>query len=78
MVVAVLGDWGWKAWLTQLQAAALIEQGHVRVQKEVITDPAYLIPRNLEDYVTWVDGSKIKKATLEYKGQLDDFDLLQA
>ncbi|KAJ5591645.1 U3 small nucleolar ribonucleoprotein subunit [Penicillium hispanicum] len=59
-------------------AASLIEQGHVRVQKEVVTDPAYLIPRNLEDYVTWVDGSKIKMATKEYSGQRDDFDLLQA
>jgi U3 small nucleolar ribonucleoprotein protein IMP3 len=30
-----------------------------------------------EDYVTWVDGSKIKRAIKKYNDQLDDFDLLQ-
>jgi len=41
-------------------AAMLIEQGHVRVGPEVVTDPAYLVTRNMEDFVTWVDSSKIK------------------
>ena len=76
-----------------------VEQGHVRVGPEVITDPAYLVPRyisqarvtyirNLEDFVTWVDSSKIKRNIMKYsdkvpfllhkftKYQLDDFDLL--
>lgn len=39
-------------------AVKFIEQGHVRVGPNVITDPAYLITRNLEDYLTWVDNSK--------------------
>lgn len=32
--------------------------------------------RNLEDFVTWVDSSKIKRNVLKYRDKLDDFDLL--
>ncbi|KAI9797633.1 MAG: Small subunit (SSU) processome component [Sarcosagium campestre] len=53
-----------------------IEQGHVRVGPEVVTDPAYLVTRNIEDFVTWVDSSKIKRNVLRYRDKLDDFDLL--
>ncbi|KAH9845924.1 u3 small nucleolar ribonucleoprotein imp3 [Teratosphaeria destructans] len=35
-------------------ANKFIEQGHVRVGTEVITDPAFLVTRNMEDYTTWV------------------------
>ncbi|OAD59216.1 U3 small nucleolar ribonucleoprotein IMP3, partial [Eufriesea mexicana] len=47
-------------------ATQLIEQGHVRVGTEVVKDPAFLVTRNLEDFVTWVDTSAIKKHVLEY------------
>ncbi|BDD63123.1 Small subunit (SSU) processome component [Monascus purpureus] len=57
-------------------ATTFVEQGHVRVGPEVITDPAYLVPRNMEDYVTWVDSSKIKRNIMRYRDKLDDFDLL--
>ncbi|KAK9472599.1 uncharacterized protein V1510DRAFT_365515 [Dipodascopsis tothii] len=57
-------------------AVKLIEQGHVRVGPDVITDPAYLVTRNMEDYLTWVDSSKIKTSILRYRNELDDFDLL--
>ncbi|EEP75978.1 U3 small nucleolar ribonucleoprotein protein IMP3 [Uncinocarpus reesii 1704] len=57
-------------------AVKFIEQGHVRVGTEVVTDPAFLVTRNLEDYVTWVDSSKIKRNILQYREKLDDFDLL--
>lgn len=57
-------------------ATRYIEQGHVRVGPEVVTDPAYLVTRNLEDFVTWVDGSKIKKNIMVYRNEVDDFDLL--
>lgn len=56
-------------------ANTFIEQGHVRVGPNVITDPAYLVTRNLEDYLTWVDSSKIKRNVLKYKNKIDDFDL---
>lgn len=26
-----------------------------------VTDPAFLVTRNMEDFVTWVDTSKIKR-----------------
>jgi U3 small nucleolar ribonucleoprotein protein IMP3 len=59
-----------------IQAAVkLIEQGHVRVGTDVITDPAYLVTRNMEDFVTWVDSSKIKRNIMKYRDKLDDFEL---
>ncbi|KAK4882127.1 hypothetical protein RN001_005446 [Aquatica leii] len=56
-------------------AVKLIEQGHVRIGPELVTDPALLVTRTLEDFVTWVDTSKIRKHVLEYNGLRDDFDL---
>lgn len=32
--------------------------------------------RNMEDFVTWVDSSKIKRNIMKYRDKLDDFDLL--
>lgn len=63
-------------WLICVQAVKFIEQGHVRVGPEVVTDPAFLVTRNMEDFVTWVDSSKVKKNILKYRDKLDDFDLL--
>ncbi|KAI9738805.1 MAG: Small subunit (SSU) processome component [Cirrosporium novae-zelandiae] len=57
-------------------AIKFIEQGHVRVGPEVVTDPAFLVTRNMEDFVTWVDSSKIKRNILKYRDNLDDFELL--
>ena len=60
-----------------VQAAnKIIEQGHVRVGTETVTDTAFLVTKGMEDFVTWVDGSKIKRAVLQYREKLDDFDLL--
>ena len=58
------------------EAATFIEQGQVRVGPSVITDPAFIVPRTFEDYVTWVDSSKIKRTIMRYNDKLDDFDLL--
>ncbi|KAK7952188.1 uncharacterized protein PG986_007916 [Apiospora aurea] len=57
-------------------AIKLIEQGHVRVGTEVVTDPAYLVNRSMEDFITWAEGSKIKRHVMKYKDRLDDFELL--
>jgi len=57
-------------------AIKFVEQGHVRVGTEVVTDPAFLVTRNMEDFVTWVDSSKIKRNILKYHNKVDDFDLL--
>jgi U3 small nucleolar ribonucleoprotein protein IMP3 len=59
------------------EAITFIEQGHVRVGPEVVTDPAFLVTRSLEDFVTWVDSSKIKATIQKYNDKLDDYDLLQ-
>lgn len=56
-------------------ATKLIQQGHVRVGPDVVKDPAYLVSRTLEDFVTWVDSSAIKRHVLEYNNERDDFDL---
>jgi len=60
-----------------LQAATkIIEQGHVRVGTDTISDPAFLITRSMEDFITWAQGSKIKKNIMKYRGQMDDFEIL--
>lgn len=61
---------------TVKEAVTLIEQGHVRVGPDMVTDPTYLISRVMEDYITWVDTSKIKRTIMKYNDKLDDFDLL--
>lgn len=57
-------------------ATKMIEQGHVRVGVETVTDPAYLVTKATEDFVTWSVGSKIKRNIMKYRDQLDDFELL--
>lgn len=58
---------------TIANASKLVEHGHVRVGPEVIKDPAFLVNRTLEDFVTWVEGSAIQKHVLEYNDMRDDF-----
>jgi len=58
------------------EAVTYIEQGHVRVGPEVVTDPAFLVTRNMEDFITWVNSSKIKKKVMEYNDALDDYDAM--
>jgi|EP00979_Chaetoceros_neogracilis_P018416 U3 small nucleolar ribonucleoprotein protein IMP3 len=57
-------------------AVSFVEQGQVRVGPNVVTDPAFLVTRNMEDFVTWVDSSKVRKTVQRYNDKLDDFDLL--
>lgn len=61
---------------TLREAVTLIEQGHIRVGPETVTDPAYLVTRQFEDLVTWVDTSKVRRHVLRYNDRLDDYDLL--
>lgn len=58
------------------EAITYIEQGHVRVGPQVITDPAFLVTRAMEDLVTWTSNSAIKRKVMKYNDKLDDFDLL--
>ena len=43
-----------------------------------MTDPAFHVTRNMEDFITWVDSSKIRRTIAKYNDKLDDFDLLGA
>ncbi|CEH17612.1 alpha-l rna-binding motif-containing protein [Ceraceosorus bombacis] len=61
---------------TVKQAVEHVEKGQVRVGTDVITDPAFAVTRNLEDFVSWVDQSAVKRTIKKYSGELDDFDLL--
>jgi U3 small nucleolar ribonucleoprotein protein IMP3 len=61
---------------TMKEAVALVEQGHIRVGPHSVTDPAYLVSRTMEDHVTWVDTSRIKRTIMKYNDKLDDYDLL--
>jgi U3 small nucleolar ribonucleoprotein protein IMP3 len=47
-----------------------VEQGHIRVGPDTITDPAYLVTRNMEDYVTWVDTSKLRRTVMSYNDEV--------
>lgn len=58
------------------EAVTLIEQGHIRIGPTRIKDPAMLITRSMEDFITWVDTSKIKRKVSQYNDNLDDYDLL--
>ena len=58
------------------EAVTYIEQGHIRVGPDTITDPAFLVTRNMEDFVTWVDSSKIKRKVDAYNEKLDDYDAM--
>ncbi|XP_020592203.1 U3 small nucleolar ribonucleoprotein protein IMP3 [Phalaenopsis equestris] len=60
------------------EAVTYIEQGHIRVGPDTVKDPAYLVTRNMEDFITWVDSSKIKRKVMEYNDRLDDYDALNA
>ena len=55
---------------TLREALTLIEGGHVRVGPEVVKDGAFLVTRSLEDFVTWVDSSKIKRQVMRYNNKV--------
>lgn len=61
---------------TPKMAITFIEQGQVRIGPNVVTDPAFLVTRGMEDFVTWVDGSKVRRTVQKYNDKLDDFDMM--
>ena len=61
---------------TPKMAITFIEQGQVRIGPNVVTDAAFLVTRGMEDFVTWVDGGKVKRAVERYNDKLDDFDMM--
>ncbi|KAI4312247.1 hypothetical protein MLD38_037080 [Melastoma candidum] len=59
------------------EAVIYIEQGHIRVGQETVTDPVFLATWNNEEFVTWVDSSKIKTKVIQYNDKLDNYDMMQ-
>jgi U3 small nucleolar ribonucleoprotein protein IMP3 len=48
----------------------------IRVGTSVVTNPSLLLTRQMEDYITWSDNSKIKRKVQAFNDELDDYDLL--
>lgn len=61
---------------TLKESATLIEQGHIRIGPETVTDPALLVTRGAEELIQWADRSKIRRKIAKYNNALDDYDLL--
>ncbi|ADM11585.1 U3 small nucleolar ribonucleoprotein protein IMP3 [Encephalitozoon intestinalis ATCC 50506] len=55
-------------------ATRFVEHGHVRLGSKVVYDPSTIISKAMEDFVSWVDESKIKKKIDEFNGVADDFN----
>jgi U3 small nucleolar ribonucleoprotein protein IMP3 len=62
---------------TTKDAVTYIEQGHIKVGVDTVTDPAFHVSRHMEDHVTWVRSSKIAKSIKDYKEERDDFELFE-
>lgn len=61
---------------TLQEAVTLLEQRHIRIGPSIVTDEALLVTRQMEDYITWADSSKIKRKIARYNDEVDDFELL--
>ena len=57
------------------EAVKFIQQGHVAVGPSVITDPATLVTREMEDHIKWSEGSKIKRKLLSFGEGVDDYEM---
>lgn len=56
-------------------AVKLVEQGHVSIGPDVVSNPSTHITREMEDNIKWSVGSKVKRHTMQFQQQLDDFEL---
>lgn len=54
----------------------LVEQGHIRIGPNTITNPAFHVSREMEDYITWTQGSKIKSIMQRFNNEYDDFEFM--
>ncbi len=53
-----------------LPLASLTGDSDVRVGPDVMCDPAFLVTRNMEDFITWTDTSKIRAHIMEYNEEV--------
>ncbi|KAM0685665.1 U3 small nucleolar ribonucleoprotein imp3 [Conglomerata obtusa] len=55
-------------------AISFIEHGHVRLGPKIITNSGTIVSRGIEDFVKWVDTSKIKQKIEEFNDEHDEFN----
>lgn len=53
-------------------ASMYVTHGHVRVGPHIVKDPAFLVTRSQQDFVTWTQS--FKKKIEEYNNQVDDYE----
>ncbi|CAK9022918.1 unnamed protein product [Durusdinium trenchii] len=58
------------------QAIKYIKQGEIRIGPDVVTNPALHVTREMEDHITWAEGSKMRRQIKEFSNEADDFELL--
>jgi U3 small nucleolar ribonucleoprotein protein IMP3 len=46
----------------------------IRIGPNVVSDTAFLVPRNLEDFITWTNGSVVKETIKKFNDEYDDYD----
>lgn len=51
---------------TMADAVSMIEQGHILVGIDTVTDPSFHVDRSMEDHITWVKDSKIRAKVMKY------------
>ena len=56
-------------------ASNMVKEGHVRLGPELISDPATLVTRKMEDFLTWRDTSKINVHRANFHNVRDDFEM---
>jgi U3 small nucleolar ribonucleoprotein protein IMP3 len=56
------------------KASQLVEQGHIRVGIELVTDPAFLVTRVHSDQIAWARESKMRRHVQAYNNRRDDFE----
>ncbi|OHS97955.1 S4 domain containing protein [Tritrichomonas foetus] len=58
------------------EADKYVRQGHVKIGPDVVTDPATLVTKEMEDFIGWTHGSKIKEHVDKFNENYDTFDHL--
>mmetsp|Transcript_32144 Transcript_32144/g.74522 ORF Transcript_32144/g.74522 Transcript_32144/m.74522 type:complete len:183 (+) Transcript_32144:77-625(+) len=57
-------------------AVTWVQQGHFRMGPDVISNPAVHVTREMQDHITWSEGSKIYRHIKEFNDEVDDYELL--
>lgn len=53
-------------------ASMYVTHGHVRVGPHIVKDPAFLVTKSQEDFLTWTES--FKKKIQEYNNEVDDYE----